>query len=126
VNVDLDSFKGRAKVILGGGALVLIVNGLFELYGQATLGFMVTCFGVGLFFVTLLYGGRLSERWFKFYLASVAVTFLILAGLVSGHVTEWTPSGAWGWRGAGTACFAVMAGVAELFRRAFGRSQGED
>jgi hypothetical protein len=44
VRFDPDTFKGRATIILGGGAIAVLINELFERLGQATLGFMIICF----------------------------------------------------------------------------------
>ncbi|WP_164156610.1 hypothetical protein [Sandarakinorhabdus rubra] len=126
MKLDLDSFKGRATGILGVGAALTVVNELFTQHGQPMLGYMAAFFVAGLMFVALVYGEYRSQRWFKIYLVCISAMFLILVGFGVDQVTDWAPNGSWGWRGAGLSVAVLMAGLAELFKRAFGRAREKD
>jgi peptidoglycan/LPS O-acetylase OafA/YrhL len=126
VRVDLESFKGRATGILGVGAALTAVNELFSQHGQPMLGYMTAFFVAGLIFVALVYGKDRSQRWFKIYLVCISAMFLILVGFGADQVTDWSPNGSWGWRGAGLSVAVSMAGLAALFKRASGRTRETD
>jgi hypothetical protein len=123
---DPDTFKGRATIILGGGAIAILINELFESLGQATLGFMFLCFFVSLAFVVYIYNEHRNQKWFKLYLIFYIFMIFIATFLVIYYKIGWTPTDNWGWRGAGMTAALLMAGVAELFKRGFGPSEPRD